>query len=139
MIIHFTLVVLSFVGMLISVYFTLVIYHIMKPDARIVPLICRMEEGACFAIIDTRDARVFGVPNAFLGILYYLSVIVFVTMFQSDSESILYQVVVSISAGTVILGAYLTYALLLKLRTPCPLCFIGHGINLGIFLLLLTY
>jgi uncharacterized membrane protein len=139
MIVQLLLTAFSIVGMLISAYVTLVSYRIMKPDIRFVPRFCRMEEQSCFVILDAADARVFGVQNALLGILYYVSILLFVMIASHDNQSIIYQIVVSVSAGTVLLGAYLTYALLVKLRTSCRLCFVSHGINLGIFLLLLAY
>lgn len=139
MIIRLALTAFSIIGMLISTYVTLVSYRIMKPNIRFIPRICRMEKQTCFAILDAPDARVFGVLNALLGILYYLSILFFIMVAPHDNGSIIYQIVVSISAGTVLLGAYLSYALLAKLRTSCQLCFISHGINLGIFLFLFAY
>ena len=139
MIIQLMLIGFSILGILISFYFTLVSYRIIEPDIRFIPRFCRMDERSCFVIIDAPDARLFGVPNALLGILYYISILVFMVTMPGNSESLQYQILVSISAGTVLLGAYLVYVLFVKLRTPCPLCLISHGMNLGIFLILLAY
>jgi hypothetical protein len=36
------------------------------------------------------------------------------------------------AAGTVGFSAWLAWALVVRLRVLCPLCFLGHGINAGI-------
>jgi hypothetical protein len=43
----------------------------------------------------------------------------------------LFAALLSVGAGT-----YLIYALFIKLRTPCRLCLLGHGVNILIGLLL---
>jgi len=40
-----------------------------------------------------------------------------------------------ISAGTIVFGSYLIYALRRKLHVDCPLCYTAHAINAALFVL----
>ncbi|MBI4481619.1 MAG: vitamin K epoxide reductase family protein [Acidobacteria bacterium] len=130
-----TLALASALGLLISLYFTLVTYGWMRPDPRWLPAFCRMEENSCRRIVDTRQARVFGIPNSLLGIFYYAFLLGAVVRGFQEPSLWAFR---TASAVTVGLGAYLTYALLFRLRIPCPLCLTSHGLNLLIFALLWT-
>lgn len=130
------LLCLSVVGLLISSYFTAVAYRWVRPDARWVPVFCRMDEQTCASIVFTPQARVFLVPNSVLGQLYYVAVLLGAVFGWIDGPAPLPTAYVAASALTVILGLYLSYALLFVNRVPCPLCFTSHGINLVILGLL---
>ena len=62
---------LSSIGLLISVYFTLVYYRLIAPDSRFLPRFCTLSEGSCRTILDAPQARLFGLPNSLLGLVYY--------------------------------------------------------------------
>ena len=129
---------LTVVGLLISTYFTAVAYRWIRPDVRWVPSFCRMDEQTCASIVFTPQARVFFVPNSLLGQLYYVGIlfgVVFGWIGGSAPSPVSY---VAASALTVCLGLYLSYALLFVNRVACPLCFTSHGINLAIFLILVS-
>jgi uncharacterized membrane protein len=68
---HGVLILLSVVGLYISLYFSLVYYGLMGTRNRLVPAFCRMEEDACQLVVHHSDARVLGVPNSVLGAGYY--------------------------------------------------------------------
>ena len=137
MIIHLGFVFFGMLGFLISLYFTLVSYGVIKADQRFIPNICSMEEGVCQQIIHTHEARIFGLPNSVLGIIYYMIVIA-MGLFQIESAASLYRLIIIVSGGTVVLGAYLSFVLIVKIRVPCVLCFTSHGINTIIFLHLIS-
>ena len=130
------LLLLSTIGLYISAYFTLVYYGIVKADTKYVPAFCRMDEGSCMLIVHHSDAKVFGVPNALLGIAYYSCVLLFSV--GVDGGVLLSGLIVS-SLVAVILGVYLAYSLFVKLRVKCFLCLSSHGINMTIAFLLLYY
>jgi uncharacterized membrane protein len=73
---------------------------------------------------------VFGLPNFALGILYYLALIALPFAAEPDSEWMTAAAV--ISWFIVLFGIYLVYALFFKIRLSCPLCMVGHGINLAL-------
>jgi len=125
---------LSLMGFLISLYFVLVYHALLEPDSRLIPSFCRMEKGSCLSIIRTRDARILGIPNFHLGILYYL--VLNVLSFFPDVVNQNPGVVRIVSGGTVVVGVYLTYSLLFRIKKHCVLCYASHSINLLLFILL---
>ena len=115
------LLLLAGVGLANAIYFTLLYYRIVKPDSRRLPLFCSMEERTCEAVVFTRYGRIFYVPNSLLGIVFYLLIIgVGVSKFVTGSYLMIDYALMG-SAFTILLGVYLIYALLVKLKTPCPL------------------
>ena len=125
------LYLLSATGLLISLYFLLVYYKFIPPNAAYIPRFCRLDERTCETILHTPYARLLGIPNFYPGIIFYILVIVF----SSDSGAI--HTLLGLSGVTVLAGMYLSYALLFKLKVPCVLCFTSHGLNVAIFVLLL--
>jgi len=123
--IELLLVSCAFAGLCISTYFSLVQYRIIQADNRWIPSFCRMEKGACMRILDAPEAKVLGLPNSVFGILYYGAILfVPINMFEA------FFLIASIfSVG---LGMYLVHALIVRLKTYCPLCYTAHGINLVI-------
>ncbi|MBI3789195.1 MAG: vitamin K epoxide reductase family protein [Ignavibacteriales bacterium] len=129
------LTVLSCLGLFISIYFTLVYNKLVKPNAYWLPKFCRLEDGACESILYTGDAHIFKVPNFYLGILFYIFMLIVAldeTLFKA-----LYIGVVAATGFTVVVGIYLMYSLLFKIRVNCLLCFISHAINLVLFITML--
>lgn len=123
------LLALAILGFLDALYFVLVDAGRLRPDARLVPPVCRMDEATCARVLDTRYARVFGVSNAALGLVWY-GVVAVAAGFALINGEIPYCVIVAAAAGvTVLVSAYLAWALLARLRTPCVLCFVGHSVN----------
>jgi uncharacterized membrane protein len=130
---HGVLVLLSVVGLYISLYFSLVYYRLIGTRNRLVPAFCRMEEDACQLVVRHSDARVFGVPNAVLGVGYYLLLVLIgvgvdLPMFVSSMRFA--------SWVSVVLAAYLVYSLFSRVKVLCPLCLFSHALNLVIAVLL---
>ena len=136
MLIDGLLLLLSLIGFLISLYFTLVYYQRIPANYFLVPRVCRMEESNCQTVLSTRDARVFGVPNFLLGLMYYLVIFLAVLLGFAGKECDALQILLWISLFVVALGFYLGYSLIFKIKTLCPLCFASHGINAIIAFLL---
>ena len=124
------LYLLSATGLLISLYFLLVYYKFIPPNAAYIPRFCRLDERTCETILHTPYARLLGIPNFYPGIIFYILVIIY----GSDSNAI--HTLVGLSGVTVLAGMYLGYALLFQLKVPCMLCFMGHVVNLIIFVVL---
>ncbi len=131
------LIFLSVIGLIISAYFTAVAYRWVQPDVRWIPSFCRMDERTCASIVFTPQARVFAVPNSVLGQLFYVALIAGTFFNWITAPELIATIYVAASTATVILGIYLSYALLFINRVACPLCFTSHGINLMIFLILM--
>jgi uncharacterized membrane protein len=122
-------------GLAVSSYFTGVTYGHLPADWGFVPRACRLEARTCHQILDTREARVFGLPNAVLGMVYYAVLLAVAARGVRLSEPWA-TLLLAVAWGTVGLGVFLTYRLLAVLRVPCPLCLFAHALNLGIALLL---
>jgi len=129
-----SVIIVSSVGLLISVYFALVYHGLMKPDSGIVPSVCRMDEESCQSVLKVREARVFGIPNFYLGIVFYLAIIAFSLNPDQWKGS---AVGAHIASGVaVVVSLYLAYSLLFLIKKKCVLCFTAHILNLIIFFLL---
>lgn len=129
------LCVAAAIGIAIAIYFALVIRGTIASDAKLVPRFCRMEPERCLTVLGHPDARFFGVPNAFVGIFFYL--LVMATAIAGRGNT-LRQVAVIAAWIAVTSGVYLTYSLLKKIRVPCFLCIVAHGLNLLIALLMVV-
>jgi uncharacterized membrane protein len=130
---HALLALLSLTGLYISAYFTLVYYRVIPPDSRWVPPFCRMEDQTCQLVVQHRDARVFGLPNSVLGVVFYAMILVNVL---TGGIPTLTSLLMYGSWLTVALAVYLVHSLYFKVKVVCILCLISHGINLLIALLL---
>ena len=127
---------LSCAGLLISGYFAAV-YHKLIPDVdRFIPRICRLDPGACATILETREARLFGVPNFDLGILFYIGLVI--SALLPDVWKELRTMLLFGSIVAVAMGIYLSYSLMVRLKVHCVLCYTSHVINILIFFLLLV-
>jgi uncharacterized membrane protein len=128
------LFLLALLGLGIATYFTGVAYRLIPPDARFIPRVCRLGEDTCRKVVDTPRARVFGLPNSLLGMLYYLALMALAAAGGADEKlELAYRLV---AWGTVALGVFLTYSLLFITRVPCVLCFTSHALNLVIAIIL---
>jgi uncharacterized membrane protein len=141
------IVTLALGGLADALYFTFAYYGRVKKSRWIPEILCAREGSSCVTVVQTRYGRVFGVPNSLLGTVYYLILIAwpFVAGRQHGSlfgrsHGLGYEearaFLLFASAGTVILGGYLIYALRRKLGTHCPLCYAAHAINTILFVLL---
>ncbi len=143
------IVILSLAGLANALYFTFAYYGRIKRARWVPEILCAREGSSCVTVVQTPYARVFGVPNSLLGIVYYVALMVGATMGWSYGINLSIQftslkypfglvLLFLASAVTVVLGFYLIYALRRKLHTHCPLCYLGHALNAILFILLLV-
>jgi uncharacterized membrane protein len=133
-IVGYITILLAAVGLYIAAYFTLVYYGLLAANTKLMPSICRLEERTCQTVLGTKYARLFGAPNSLLGVLYYAAVIV---ILAGDWSAAPVGVALLVTAWfTVAVGLFLIYSLFFIIRIPCPLCLVGHAINLALALLL---
>ena len=141
-----SILALALAGLVISCYFTLAYYGRIRKARWVPELLCAREGSSCVTVVQTPYARVFGMPNSLLGIVYYAALIgwiflpearVAVDGWAMSLVRAALWLLVSVSVATVALGFYLIYALRRILHIDCPLCYTAHAINLAIFVLLL--
>jgi uncharacterized membrane protein len=126
--------VLALAGVADAFYFTFAYYGRIQKARWVPEILCAREGSNCATVVQTPYARVFGVPNSLLGVVYYLLLIIWaVTTPQVPAVK---WVLIAASASTVMLGFYLIYSLRRKLHIDCPLCYAAHAIN-GVLLVLL--
>ena len=146
---RFLICALALVGLADSLYFTLAYYGRIRKARWIPEILCAREGSACVTVVQTPYARVFGVPNSLLGIVYYVLLIAgamenwtFGVNFDFHFARVVVPfgmaILILISAGTILVGFYLVYALRRKLHVDCPLCYTAHAINVAIFVLLIV-
>ena len=147
MIIRTLIVVLSLTGLANALYFTFAYYGRIKKARWAPEILCAREGSSCVTVVQTPYARVFGVPNSLLGIIYYILLIGWVCTGVSFGPTMTVGsrvvpasnlALIASSAATVLLGFYLIYALRRKLHTHCPLCYLGHAINASLLVLLIV-
>lgn len=122
----------AIVGLADAAYFVGVSYRWFAPDARWIPQVCRMEEETCATIVDTRYGRALGPPNAVFGMAWYLIVLGLAGVILRMGYVPACTLFLLAAAGTVMFSVYLIWALVEKLDVACPLCYLGHGLNLAI-------
>lgn len=121
-------------GFVIAAFFTLVTYGVVPPDGKFVPQFCRMDRGTCMTVLGHHDARLLGVPNSLVGVLFYILVAASAVAGSGNALRMVVMIAAWIAVGS---GVYLTYSLLVKIRIRCALCFASHSLNLLIALLML--
>ncbi len=136
MIVRATLALLGLFGLLISLLFTLVYYGKMRADTPALPRICRLDNAECESLIRRSEAHLVGIPNFVVGLCFYIAIIAFALM-PPGAAPLLERTLLMASGGTVTIGIFLTYVLLVRLRTNCVLCLTSHLINACVFGLLL--
>jgi uncharacterized membrane protein len=128
--------VLVLAGLADALYFTLAYYGRVQKARWVPEILCAREGSNCATVVQTPYARVFGVPNSLLGIIYY-GLCLFWTL-GGSSRPALRWVLIGASGAAVVLGVYLIYSLRLKLHTHCPLCYAAHAINTLLLVLLVV-
>ena len=84
------------------------------------------------SVVTTPRARLFGVQNAALGVIYYLGVAIAIWLIQGTLAKAALLAVVLFAALT---SVVLAYSLLFITRRDCPYCWTGHAVNWSIFFL----
>jgi uncharacterized membrane protein len=141
------IVLLSLGGLADALYFTFAYYGRVKRSRWVPQILCAREGSSCVTVVQTPYARVFGVPNSLLGIIYYVLLIVwglgspwpdfwFVGWNRSLVDFSFFDFLILASIITIGLGFYLIYALRRKLHVDCPLCYTAHAINAALLVLL---
>ncbi|MBI3018905.1 MAG: vitamin K epoxide reductase family protein [Deltaproteobacteria bacterium] len=132
----FVLIGLVLIGFLISLYFTLVYLDISIPALDSVANFCRLDTRQCQKVIETESSHLFGVANFVLGLFYYTVLFLYLIL-PSSIAWIFFILVVMACWAVVILSLYLAFELRYVLKIPCRLCFMIHGINVVIAVLIL--
>ena len=112
---------LALLGAAISFYFTLVYYG--RVESKEIPAaLCRRDERSCVTILQTPYARLLGVPNALLGLGFYLLTGGVAALgLGGRAPQWLWQLNLVLAVGAVLLAPYLVWALGARLKAWCRL------------------
>ncbi|HMD13424.1 MAG TPA: vitamin K epoxide reductase family protein [Bacteroidota bacterium] len=132
------LILCAVMGFLISLYFLLVYFNIMRANQSFIPSLCRMDEHTCEYVLHTSYAKLLGIPNSALGVIFYI--VIFFAVFIDGIRTNVFtnRLIILSSISTVVASIYLAYVLIVKVKARCILCFTIHILNV-IILILLTY
>lgn len=122
---------LCLIGFIISAYFTAIYLDLYISPLNVLAKACRIDTHQCEKVLETKQSHLFGVGNFFLGLLYYLILMV-LCIFSFP----FYPLVVFTSWIVVVISLYLVFELYYILKMPCPLCYTSHLINFCIAILL---
>ncbi len=137
--VQYVAIAIAAIGLYIAAYFTLVYYGLIAANTKLMPKVCQLEERTCQTVLTTKYARLFGVPNSLLGVVYYATVILLLSTDWIDAPGgiailgvwlELWFLVMIAAWFTVLVGFVLVYSLFFIIRIPCPLCLAGHAFNL---------
>jgi uncharacterized membrane protein len=139
------IVIFALAGLLNALYFTLAYYGRVKKARWVPPALCAREGSNCVAVVCTFYARVFGMPNSLLGIVYYLALIGWILTGGGRASAAgtaiwlhgVWWLLLAASGVAVVFGLYLTHALWRILRVHCPLCYAAHALNTVLLVLLI--
>ena len=146
MVLRGLILILSLAGLLNALYFTLAFYGRVNKTRWVPGVLCAREGSNCVVVVRTPYARVFGLPNSLLGIVYYIVLIGWVLAGGGKASSAALSagwlhgiggLLIALSVVTVVLGFYLIHALWRILRVHCPLCYAAHALNLALMVLLI--
>jgi uncharacterized membrane protein len=140
-------ILLSLVGLGDAAYFTLAYYGRVERSRWVPEILCAREGSSCVTVVKTPYARVFGWPNSLFGMGFYLALIgwsflpaPWLAALDTGAPGLSFLLrflLTAAAAVAVVLGGYLVYALREKLQTDCPLCYLAHGINAVLLVLVI--
>jgi uncharacterized membrane protein len=125
-----TLILLSIIGLIDSLYLSL--EKITQNQA-----LCLPGLGDCWTVNNSKYSELFGIPVAFLGAATYLILLI---LLLSENRSAFLKnystmAVFGISLFGTIFSAYLTYVEFFVIYAICPFCIVSAIVMLAIFIL----
>ena len=125
--IYFTL---ALVGFSDAVYLT--IKHFYQADAG-----CLLSEG-CDAVLKSEFATFMGIPLAYMGLAYYLMLVIGITAFHQSRKSDILKGLFLLNLGGFAFSLWLVYLQAFVLNSYCTWCLISAGVT-TLLLSILTF
>ncbi len=123
------LIFLSVIGLIITSYISIA-------HARNKKVVCPINSSSCNVVLDSEWSNILGIKNEFLGLVYYISIIVGVILINQGYFAILN----IIKAATTISTLYSIFLVIVQARIIkefCFYCICTTIINVAIFMLLI--
>ena len=125
-----SLIVLALIGLIDSGY--LYWHHLRKK-----PLACPINEKDCNAVVESKYGSFFGIKNEFLGIIFYLFILVCAGLIYKEKYSIGFYLLAASFIG-LCFSLYFVYIQKFVLKKYCFYCLISAFISLLIFITVLA-
>jgi uncharacterized membrane protein len=124
--IRLSLIFFSGLGLWSCLYFAQEEFNVRKKKTQHHEFTCA--DGSCIMLARTPWARIFGFPNWYMGIVYYVLVILAAVI----SNETLVALAMLGAAFSTIMSVVLMYGLAVKLRVFCKFCYLAHFANIAI-------
>jgi uncharacterized membrane protein len=99
------------------------------PAALTGPAMCRLEDNGCQVLFRSRQASLVGVPNAALGVAFYVALMIGLSAGWPAGW------LLAGATGALMMTVALA-AILIRNRFECRVCWVGHAANLVVWILL---
>ena len=121
----------GFIGFIDSSYLSVLHYKNIIPPCSVL--------GECEAVLTSRYATTFGVPNALLGVFYYLVVVVFSVLYLDTKQAkYILAAVAAIAVGSVF-TLWFIYLQAFVIKAFCGYCLLSAGITATLFAAALVF
>lgn len=109
------LLILSFLGFVDATYLTIVDYkHLIPP--------CTITHG-CEAVLSSKFARIYGIPLALFGVLYFVtSIVLNVLVFQHRDNVWIKRLFMALNISGVVTAVILLYLQFIVIKALCQYC-----------------
>ena len=127
------LLLFSFIGLVDSIYLSL-------PYVSGVTTYCSLgEKLSCDVVLNSQYSDLFfGIPNAFLGVLFYLSLILIFSFFKTSFKNKLLKLSILLTFTASILYIYFIYLQAFVIKAFCLYCLTSAFLTFLIFSILLS-
>ena len=119
------LIALSIPALLINVYFASLVLQCCPGLRRRLSTLfnaCGADTSSCAIVIETPYARLFaGAPNVVIGVGWVIALLALAGYWIATGSLVVPLAYLAVALGSLGVGAYLIYALVVVLREPCPL------------------
>ncbi|MBV8671777.1 MAG: hypothetical protein JO098_08395 [Candidatus Eremiobacteraeota bacterium] len=89
------------------------------------------------SVVTSPRARIGGVPNARIGLIYY-GLLLLTSPFVRPSHPLVLGAALVASILAALASLFLAYSLLFITRQPCTYCWTGHAINWALLVILIS-
>ncbi|MEK7573577.1 MAG: vitamin K epoxide reductase family protein [Patescibacteria group bacterium] len=122
----YAILLFGFLGFLDSAYLTILHYKDAIPP-------CTVTNG-CETVLTSSYSQVFGIPIAFFGAGFYLSVIGVSILLLTNPKSLFFKALYVLADAGMIVSIILIYIQFAILKTSCQYCLFSELTSLGIFI-----
>ena len=132
MLIPVFVMILALLGLVDSVYYTLIHYGVMGFGSPYMPMICDHKEGVCQMLANTDWASLLGLPNSIYGAGYYLMIIIFTGIRLASGAWPYPKLILAITLLAAGFSVYLAWIMVYQVHALCPLCVTAQAINIAL-------